>query len=332
MENSKVWKVYYSGYFSKGEKGEHCCKEIKVEKKVIWNEEKWYIPSVYTSSKGLVIDFCKEITVEKIQQFKEKWNLENWDITEVPKEFWEEFETENPFNDDMNVQAFVNGKELLCGHGCKTVWCPNLPEEVQGETESENVILHYGLSLKTGWIVLRQTFKWGTKKSVIHSIKLCLSDYPKTIGIQRFSAEKEGDRVALRHPITKEEHLLTVLEINSGELDNTNFPEKEMVWPTYYKEMKYTLTPDLPRSKFMVQDCAESDRPISKIERKNKGEVSVAVIGGGDGPTAIFLAGKSKGRYHTGLSSLHFKPVEKVEWKIGFQEKMREDIEIEILF
>lgn len=57
---------------------------------------------------------------------------------------------------------------------------------------------------------------------------------------------------------------------------------------------------------------------------------NAGVIGSADGPTAILL-NHDTGKLHTVCSSLHFEPVEEVEWRAVFCEKMMEDISVELL-
>ena len=54
---------------------------------------------------------------------------------------------------------------------------------------------------------------------------------------------------------------------------------------------------------------------------------AIGVIGGADGPTAVFVGGSTH-KLHTACSSLHFEAVEAVQWRAVFSEKLMEDIEI----
>ena len=64
---------------------------------------------------------------------------------------------------------------------------------------------------------------------------------------------------------------------------------------------------------------------------------SIGIIGGADGPTAMFIAepesrkaGTATG-WHIACSSPHFKRTEVIEWQMEFREKLREDICIELV-
>ena len=52
----------------------------------------------------------------------------------------------------------------------------------------------------------------------------------------------------------------------------------------------------------------------------------IGIIGGADGPTAI-ISGPSaaQGKLRAACSSLHFDPIDRVEWRLVFREKRYED-------
>ena len=67
---------------------------------------------------------------------------------------------------------------------------------------------------------------------------------------------------------------------------------------------------------------------------------TIGIIGGADGPTAIFVTGISRKSgdkekvsesLHMACSALRFEPVDDVEWRIEFREKLREDIKLTLL-
>ncbi|MEG2014035.1 MAG: hypothetical protein RR063_12700, partial [Anaerovoracaceae bacterium] len=76
-----------------------------------------------------------------------------------------------------------------------------------------------------------------------------------------------------------------------------------------------------PIGKLILQDCAPGDRPRRKhtdpLAPEMTSDCCIGVIGGADGPTAC--------------SSLHFEPIADVEWRMVFQEKMAEDVNITLL-
>ena len=53
------------------------------------------------------------------------------------------------------------------------------------------------------------------------------------------------------------------------------------------------------------------------------------IIGGADGPVAVFVGAKTP-KLHAAASSLHFAPPKEVQWQAVFSEKRLEDITVEL--
>ena len=100
------------------------------------------------------------------------------------------------------------------------------------------------------------------------------------------------------HPVSGITHTLTVQEIEQQTVPQNSFGSDRWIYPTHYIAMSYTLTPE-PMENISVFDCDEGDRPIEVTPDDHSfrpvGSSScfvVGVIGGADGPTAIFLTSK----------------------------------------
>ena len=63
--------------------------------------------------------------------------------------------------------------------------------------------------------------------------------------------------------------------------------------------------------------------------------VCIGIIGGADGPTAVFVTTKEKGKaadeVRTAYSSLRYEPAKTVTWRICFMERPKEDITVTLL-
>lgn len=66
--------VSFSGNFWGHNSREHAGRKIPVKKRFQWAGRHWLIPAVYSCGKGLVLDFCMEISPEEIRSFMEHWN------------------------------------------------------------------------------------------------------------------------------------------------------------------------------------------------------------------------------------------------------------------
>ena len=69
------WKVIFDGGFWDHPKGRRPGKEIPVNTQFDWAGRYWIIPSVYSCSKGLVVDFCMQVESANILAFMDKWHL-----------------------------------------------------------------------------------------------------------------------------------------------------------------------------------------------------------------------------------------------------------------
>jgi len=64
----------------------------------------------------------------------------------------------------------------------------------------------------------------------------------------------------------------------------------------------------------------------------DKAAAAISIIGGADGPTALFLSNPaSPDGLHYAASSLHFKPKDNVEWKIIFNECLKSEIRADLI-
>ena len=187
------------------------------------------------------------------------------------------------------------------------------------------------------WSFHRWSFPWSSKrKPEIKSISLKLERDPVTIQGVHFKNPSVGDVFSFVHPISDAEHKLTVLAYEKQEFPRQGFQHEEYEFPTLHTAMTYTLEPELPGRNFQVRDCLQNEQPKRKPRNQfepqaNYDACSIAIIGGADGPTAVFVSGGQNSEQHRALSALRFEHADDIEWKIVFREKMMEDIEVELL-
>ncbi len=339
-ELPKEWAVYYDcGYWNgnaNGEPGE----ETVLNKSFAWGDEVWHIPAVYSCAEGLVVDFCVEINPEKMKAFIDKWYPILAKNENISREIHEQIDRENPMEIGFRPRLFVNDKEIVAKHGTSIMWIPEscLPEgESCTVNEAKEIIRHYGLDETRAWSFHRWACPWATKrKPEIKSLKLKLERHPVTIQGIRFKNPSVGDVITFVHPVHKTEHKLTVLGYEKQEFSGKGFQHEEYEFPTLHTAMTYTLEPELSDKNFRVRDCADNEE--SKRKPRNQYEpqasydaCSVAIIGGADGPTAIFASAGQGSEQHIALSALRFEYADDIEWKTVFSEKLTEDAEIELI-
>ncbi|AFM40967.1 hypothetical protein Desaci_1992 [Desulfosporosinus acidiphilus SJ4] len=329
------WKVYFDGNFWGHHDRERAGKEVSLDKQFVWDDEVWHIPAIYTCTKGLVVDFCKQVPSERIRFFMDKWNLS---IEDGGSNFTDEqrmqIDAENPLAININRKVVLNGTVLSGTHNCGLSWNPCFPEG--NCTEAKNVIRHYGLNPAYGWSIWRAAFPWAKKrKPQITTLRITLMQGPVAIPGPHFHVSAPGERIEFTHPITGAQHTLIVQEYAQHEMSRELFHRKNQEFPTYCMVMSYTLSPDLPDGAFTVTDCLRSDQPRQKITNPNEPQVltgnCVGFIGVAYGSPAINYGGREQSKVHVICSALHFKPVDDVEWRMVFQEKNRKDVMVELI-
>lgn len=330
------WKVTFEGGFwsNEGTSG----KEIRVERRFTWGDEKWYIPAVYLCNEGIVVDYCKEADCAAIKAFIEKWDLLNEHKHQYSKEQREQIVQEQPLNANVHVSAMINSQQLRQKNGYGLSWVPSaLLPSADRDDDVTKLMDHYELDTDIGWSINRCCIPWGDEKPTdIHSMELCFEPRETKISGLRFVAQQEGDDFQFVHPLTGTQHVLTVQEIESKELSQTHFPDDTMEYPRFFKAMTYTVEPDIDRNHMAVLDCADGDsaRPKKSISRE-KGSVtasSIGIIGGASGPTAVIMGNTVPRTVHAACSAVRFEPVDSVEWRIVFREKLKEDIQIKLVY
>ena len=335
-EEPHKWKVTYQGGFwdNDGDVGV----EIAIGKMLYWDTEKWHIPAVYICDEGLVIDFFMEADPADVKVFIEKWDLYNEDCNHYTEEQREQMRREHPLKVDFFGKVTCNGHELKQKHGCGLTWLSTscLPPDCIPEPEAKWVLEHYGLDVDKAWSIRRFAYSFEDlcqpEKRGLESLSIRMVRNPEKFTGQHFFTPAVGESVSLTHPLTGQVYMLTVHEVEQQELPEHLFRNPNMEYPTHLIAMRYSLEPDIHDRGFVIQDCAESDRPQQKERDPNVAfsATSVGIIGGADGPTGIVL-GHNTATHHAVCSALHFEPVEEVEWRAVFSEKMMDDVDVELI-
>ena len=333
------WAVYYDyGFWNKNAKGKPG-EEIVLNKSFTWGDEIWHIPAAYSCSQGLVIDFCVEIQPEKEKSFIDKWYSVFSKEEDISYEIREQFEQEHPIDVKFKTCLQVNGKPIIANNSSSINWIPEccLPDGVRCERESKEIIKHYGLDETRAWSFHRISYALeATRKPEIKSINLKLERQPAKIEGIHFKNPSVGDVITFIHPFYSTEHKLTVLGYDKQDFPTRGFQQEEYEFPTCHTAMIYTLEPNILGNKFMVRDCRQNEQPKRKPKsiyepQANYDACSIGIIGGADGPTAVFTSSTHSLEQHVALSSLRFKHTEDIEWKIVFYEKLMEDLDIDLL-
>ncbi|MCM1155070.1 MAG: hypothetical protein NC392_06880 [Roseburia sp.] len=127
----------------------------------------------------------------------------------------------------------------------------------------------------------------------------------------------------IRHPATGREHTLTLYECRHIRHEITDIGMKDVTYPEYAQVLTYSVSPEIDRSIFDIRDCEEGDQPVfGSVQKSRKKTASSSAV-------SVFVADKdSFPDSRTSVSSLHFKPQEKVRWRTIFQIQPRENLEV----
>lgn len=237
------------------------------------------------------------------------------------------------------MKARVNGREIQSMSGCSVCYNPLAGQAAARDSEmpkEEELIEYYGLDEKQGWGFGRWNLKWGYQR-IPRKLDLELLLKPDKYHLpcqETFETiPEDGERkIMFSHPLTGEKYTLGILRVAQGSLEEKMFhrvSHKDYRYPLQYQSLKYYIAGEGCNQQFMVQDVEKGDSPV-KGSLTEKSACSVAVIGGADGPTSIFLAKPTAGEVLSGLgegeagtetvreafSRLLFEPVEKTTWQI----------------
>lgn len=311
----------FSGSFWEPSGKKKAGKETRLNQTVSWGDQLWHIPALYACKEGLVLDFCVEVPFQQLQAFSEKYpDAEYGKADAAVREY--------PLNIEATAALTLNGKRLPEKSGCRIVWDPLL----HNDGMAARLMEHYSCDREAGWVFLRKAFLWYRKRQpAIQSLKLTLQAPPVTIPGQRFQTPPVGESLTLRHPVSGGEYTLTVQEFTQEELD-ANFL---LDYPKHYAQMRYTLSPALPEAEFFLRDCVENDATLEPIMANAQipEAASIGIIGGSDGPTAIYLSRPAGLPEDTRVacSAFHYTPPEAITWQAEFREKPRQDLSIDLL-
>ncbi|MDO5349485.1 MAG: hypothetical protein Q4E86_06045 [Lachnospiraceae bacterium] len=345
-----------------------CGEERRLGKSFWYGGYEWKIPSIYQFRKGFVLDFCRRIPSDTLSAFMEKWQDYEEKEEQLTDSQRRQMELENPMNFDVRFEVEADGYPAPMSSGCGTGYDPKkqkrekkehqnqavlvLPEGLSEESmEIEDELLQaYDLNPEDGWWFERCSFFWpeGREGEGFSQLRLTITAGRVQLPCDAIVSAEVNCRefsVPFEHPETHETHQIRILECKEHreELkEGENRPKlrflQEYRFPEYLCILSYQVEPPLPEGEVLIlQDCLSSDSPIqiAKEHSRKKGACAISMIGGSDGPTAIFFAGNVKGKegrqkgereipqqealVQTAYSALHFQPVSGAEWQVLVQ-------------
>ena len=166
-------------------------------------------------------------------------------------------------------------------------------------------------------------------------MSLTMRQHPVSVSGTHFKTPAAGNCVILTHPQTEKEYILHIDELKQETADFSRLRDQTMEYPSCLTQMVFRIEPEMSRNQFRIVDCAQSDQPRYRSGAKREDgcfAVSVGIIGGADGPTAMIVGQPMTGeaRPHTAVSSMRFEHAKEIEWRIVFQEKPNEDFTVDL--
>ncbi len=330
-EELEDWFVTFGSGFSCKKKGKNG-KKIAVEKTFKRQDRTWFIPAVYLCPKGIVADILIRTEPERMKDFFEKWAFCGYKEDRLSEEEIRSLERENPLDISFRATLYVNGREIRRNFGTAINFIPQtlLPDGGENSEEALKVMQHYSLDQNAAWTMHRVSFPFTiTKKTKINALSMEFAEEYESVYGEKFTCDEIGGKVAITNPVDSTQHELTVLGITDEELSLPCFDGFK--FPSHYRQMIFSLKPD--SEDFSLKDTLSNDEPVPCNESRKNTDTSassIAIIGGADGPTAVFMTGTKKENHHTACSALKHEPTKQTVWQSVFRRKTADKIIIEL--
>lgn len=305
------------------------------DKQFDWAGYHWVIPAVYSRNKELVIDFCMQIDMERIQNFVKKWHLSEKEerfhhfYEQLTREQQMQIDLENPFCFEFRPCLELNGQVLESTQGCSVSFSPYLSDEMSASEEiAIEMAEHYRLDKSCGWVIYRWMFPWERKhSSEIRTLSITMKPQAVQVPGAHFKVCATGDSFQFSHPFNGRKYTLTMKELKQQRMSQSRLSSGRWIFPMHFIEMSYTISPE-PMEDILVMDSADGDnvREITSMEKENYLASCDVVIGGDSGPVSIVVEDSLQGNIHVAASSLYFEPFQgDVEWCIVFSIKQADE-------
>lgn len=327
------WKITFRGNFNHVEQQGTSGIPVPVNKEFHWAGIDWIIPEVYACEEGLVVLTLGKVDPSKVCKYMAKEPATQEEIDRL--------DAECPLNIQLRCNANINGDDgIYCG-GNSMTWMPPIPGEGSGNLDAKWVLEHYGFDTNDAWIIKRDNYCWPNgAKCDLESLVITVSQPPVSLSGTHFKTPAASNMIELKHPRSGKTFTLTIENLVQEKADLRTVASMGLEFPSCYTRMEYQLHPELAPYQYRIVDCSQCDeaRPAKIADgpaavQINGEAAAIGIIGGDDGPTAIFLthpATPTKA-LRMATSSMHFEHAQEIEWRIVFMEKLFSDIEIIVL-
>ena len=179
------WAVYYEDNFWAEDHEGIPCEEISFEKHFRWADREWYIPSIYTCAKGMVVDILMRVDAVEFQSFVDRWGVTVENEHTFSREQRKKMEQGKifKFHNDLDTDQIIASQYLLL---------PNL-DEMKGHA-FESLDPDFSKKVKPGdFVVGGENFGCGSSREQAPGVL-------KALGVQAVVA-KSFARIFYRNSI-----------------------------------------------------------------------------------------------------------------------------------
>lgn len=296
-------KVYYSSslWCTKEHGKEECKRKQKINWVFDYLGQKRYVPYIYRFKKGIVFDVVTPISDESFSAYIEK--SKTIDFSDEGQR--RKLEEEHPYQAIHVHEIWINDEKVERRNGSSA----NLYSTLQYDDGM------YGQFKKAYREILKDEMHFGIQRfcvpypkategfgkfkrikrgDVINSLKFETYQVEKRYPIEKsfkLSSEKPIYELEIEHPVTKEKY---VLSFERGEEESWQMEDLQC----YATSAAYEIKPNLKKGERLNFDSSinytKKSRKKSVYEPESTCSASVGIIGGADGPTVMFLAGKAE--------------------------------------
>ncbi len=306
------WNVYYDSFFYadlQKPKTQKSGVEISINKTFLWGAEEWKVLSMYLFDKGPVFHLCKRIKDETIREFYDKWGYlmqmaKEGRRDEISMAEREMMDSDSPYKETPAIHIAIDGNSVDSGYSMSNAWIPLCYDNSEFCKNMPHILSHYSLEDSDGWLIIHIEGEWPEDFTGVYSIsqiEISLEADDVEIAGPRFTVKEEGEEIRFIRPLTGQQHTMKILSFT--EPDSLDNREEGDHW--HYMQFFYTLEPDLPEDIFSVRDCSYGET-------------------GGAG--VLLVCDEEDDAVHTAFSSFYFNLPDEIEWRIVFQEKIKEDL------
>ena len=276
------------------------------ETRCVYGGYAFYVPLPQVSSEGVILDLYMEVPKETFQKFWDRYGSFAGREADMTRQQEEAAVRENPLQFSVRPELFCGARALRMQRSRSSCRMPQaLAEELEAAHASEPELIP-GLNPESAWKITRCLFAWPDGKPSAASRPswtLRLSADTVTVPAGPVLSAAAGCRpfsLDVPHPVSGQRYRIQVLQVHGERMDLSpeSLPDflRGARIPSCITVLDCRITPRLPKGESLALcSLRDADTPEWPQRPGFQGAASIGVIGGADGPTSVFIAGRSAG-------------------------------------